>query len=108
MPGGDPHTSRGRWVVSVVVEAGEVPPDRFRLVDELGSGGMADVYLAVDALLDREVAVKVLAPDRIGDAASFGRPELYSLGCVLEAAMAAAAPPGEQPGGGDDRGEKDD
>lgn len=35
---------------------------RYAVLDALGSGGMADVYLAHDQLLDREVAVKALRP----------------------------------------------
>lgn len=34
--------------------------DRYQLEDKLGSGGMADVYLARDVLLNRPVAIKVL------------------------------------------------
>ncbi len=37
--------------------------DRYAIERELGSGGMANVYLAHDLRHDREVAVKVLRPD---------------------------------------------
>jgi eukaryotic-like serine/threonine-protein kinase len=37
--------------------------DRFVLVRELGSGGMARVFLGRDEVLDRPVAVKVVVPD---------------------------------------------
>jgi tetratricopeptide (TPR) repeat protein/tRNA A-37 threonylcarbamoyl transferase component Bud32 len=37
--------------------------DRYRIERELGSGGMATVYLAQDLRHDRRVAVKVLRPD---------------------------------------------
>ncbi len=37
--------------------------DRYRIERELGSGGMATVYLAHDLKHDREVAVKVLRPE---------------------------------------------
>ncbi len=37
--------------------------DRYRIERELGQGGMATVYLAVDLRHDRRVAIKVLRPD---------------------------------------------
>ena len=37
--------------------------DRYRLEREIGSGGMATVYLAEDIKHDREVAVKILRPE---------------------------------------------
>src|SRR5437667_10202882 len=37
--------------------------DRYRLIRELGSGGMATVYLAEDMRHRRQVAVKVLRPE---------------------------------------------
>lgn len=38
----------------------KVLDDRYQLVRKIGTGGMADVYLAKDLLLDRKVAVKIL------------------------------------------------
>ena len=37
--------------------------DRYTIERELGSGGMATVYLAEDLKLHRKVAVKVLRPE---------------------------------------------
>ena len=37
--------------------------DRYELQQRIGRGGMADVYLARDLLLDRPVAIKVLFPE---------------------------------------------
>lgn len=39
---------------------GKMIADRYMVVTSLGEGGMADVYLAIDTILNREVAVKVL------------------------------------------------
>src|SRR5678809_619450 len=37
--------------------------DRYRIEREIGTGGMATVYLARDLRHDRDVAIKVLHPD---------------------------------------------
>ena len=40
----------------------------FEIVDRLGEGGMGAVYKASDRHLDRDVAVKVLLPEAVGNA----------------------------------------
>jgi serine/threonine protein kinase len=56
---------------------------KYRLIRLLGSGGMGSVYLAHDPSLNRNVAIKFVAPERIGDAASRRR--------LIREAQAAAA-----------------
>ena len=38
----------------------ELLANRYALVQLIGEGGMASVYLAVDTILNREVAIKIL------------------------------------------------
>lgn len=45
------------------METGKKLSGRYRIIRSIGSGGMANVYLAHDLILDREVAVKVLRLD---------------------------------------------
>nr|MBP8036549.1 protein kinase [Negativicutes bacterium] len=41
--------------------------DRYRLLERIGGGGMAEVFLAEDVLLARQVAVKLLRAQFTGD-----------------------------------------
>ena len=59
------------------------PLAKYEMLRPLGSGGMGEVYLARDRALNRQVAIKVVSPDRLGDEASQRR-------LVLEAQAAAA------------------
>src|SRR5271170_4008263 len=42
----------------------------YRIVNQIGSGGMGVVYLAHDEQLDRDVAIKILFPGLLSDAAA--------------------------------------
>lgn len=48
-----------RWLL----QPGETLGEHYRIVRPLGRGGMSEVFLAVDLLLDRRVAVKLLRPE---------------------------------------------
>jgi serine/threonine-protein kinase len=49
------------------MEAGKILKGRYEIIKPIGFGGMADVYLARDILLDRQVAVKVLKDQFLKD-----------------------------------------
>lgn len=52
---------------------GERISNRYKIIQEIGSGGMAKVYLASDLILERQVAVKLMAYNFHNDEASIRR-----------------------------------
>ena len=48
----------------------ELINNRYQIKHKIGSGGMADVYLALDTVLNREVAIKILRGDLTSDPVS--------------------------------------
>ena len=50
-----------------MINKGELIDNRYKIVKSIGEGGMANVYLAWDTILEREVAVKVLRGDLAED-----------------------------------------
>ena len=50
-----------------MIMKGQKINDRYQIIKTIGEGGMANVYLAYDTILDRNVAVKVLRGDLAND-----------------------------------------
>ena len=50
-----------------MITRGQKINDRYQIIRTIGEGGMANVYLAHDLILDRDVAVKVLRGDLAND-----------------------------------------
>ena len=50
-----------------MINKGELIDNRYEIIKSIGEGGMANVYLAFDTILEREVAVKVLRGDLSDD-----------------------------------------
>ncbi len=50
-----------------MITRGQLINDRYEIIRSIGEGGMANVYLALDTILDRKVAVKILRGDLAED-----------------------------------------
>ena len=50
-----------------MIQKGQLINERYEIIKSIGEGGMANVYLAKDVILDRKVAIKVLRGDLSGD-----------------------------------------
>ena len=50
-----------------MITRGDKINDRYQIIKTIGEGGMANVYLALDTILNRQVAVKVLRGDLADD-----------------------------------------
>ena len=50
-----------------MIAKGQKISDRYQIIKSIGEGGMANVYLAYDTILERNVAVKVLRGDLAND-----------------------------------------
>lgn len=50
-----------------MINKGQKINDRYEIIRSIGEGGMANVYLAYDTILDRKVAVKILRGDLADD-----------------------------------------
>ena len=50
-----------------MITKGQKINDRYEIIQTIGEGGMANVYLAKDVIIDRYVAIKILRGDLAGD-----------------------------------------
>lgn len=50
-----------------MIMKGQKISDRYQIIKSIGEGGMANVYLAYDTILDRNVAIKILRGDLSSD-----------------------------------------
>ncbi|GAX48418.1 Stk1 family PASTA domain-containing Ser/Thr kinase [Pseudolactococcus reticulitermitis] len=57
-----------------MIQIGKIYADRYRVIKEIGRGGMANVYLAEDTFLDnRQVAIKILRSNFENDSLAIAR-----------------------------------
>ena len=73
MPGASEKVSRRTRAIRMAGTLAGRVLGKYRLIEKIGSGAMADVYRAIQIGLDRDVAVKVLAPALAHDRVMIGR-----------------------------------
>lgn len=74
---------------------------RYELQSLIGRGGMADVYLGMDRVLSRKVAIKLLRPDMARDSmvvARFEREAKAVAGSATRTSWASTTPGSSPPG----------
>lgn len=96
------ETDHGRAVAASASQP-SAPPSairEYRLIRELGRGGMGAVYLAEHTRLKRTVALKVLAPEQTGDSQSLARfsREMAAVGRLEHPHIVRATDAGEHDG----------
>lgn len=64
------------------MKKGDRVNERYKILHKIGSGGMANVYLAEDLILEREVAVKMMALDFRNDKDSLRRFQREAMATV--------------------------
>ena len=106
---GDGRVNGSRWDAATVLPEGSLPEQligpgtllgRYRVIEQLGAGGMGIVYRAHDEKLDRVVAVKVVTPGVLTsrDARDRFRREALTLARLNHPHIAALYDVGEQDG----------
>ena len=95
--GGARHAPRG----DDLAEIGQTLGGRYRLIELLGSGGMATIYRATDTQLGRDVALKLLRPEylRDPDFASRFRSEAQAAASLSHPNVVTVYDFGEDPSG---------
>ena len=68
-PSEDVHAVPTKTIQAPIEEltTGSVFADRYKIVTELGKGGMGKVYRAIDQKIDEEIAVKLIKPEIAAD-----------------------------------------
>ena len=75
-----------------MLSKGQKINDRYEIIKTIGEGGMANVYLANDLILDRKVAIKVLRGDLSNDEKFIRRFKREALSVIIGSLAIFTAP----------------